>query len=59
MRRSYLVIISILIAIIPCGAFAQTPPSLFRVGAAKIDITPTQLRKNIEGFLGLIAELKR
>jgi neutral ceramidase len=51
MNRSYIVIISILIAVLPCGAFAQTPPSLFKVGAAKIDITPTQLPKNLEGIL--------
>jgi neutral ceramidase len=51
MKRSYLVIISILIAMLPCGAFAQTTHSLFKAGAAKIDITPTQLPKNSEGIL--------
>ena len=51
MKRSCLVTISILIAILPCAAFAQTTPSLFKAGSAKIDITPTQLPKNSEGIL--------
>ena len=51
MKRSYLVIISILTAMLPCVACAQTTPSLFKAGAAKIDITPTQLPKNSEGIL--------
>ena len=36
---------------LPCGAFAQTPASSFRAGAAKVDITPTQLPKTSEGIL--------
>jgi neutral ceramidase len=44
-------ILAILIALLPCGAFAQIPASSFRVGAAKVDITPTQLPKNSEGIL--------
>ena len=51
MRILRIVILAILIAVLLCGAFAQTPPSLFKAGAAKIDITPTQLPKNIEGIL--------
>ncbi|HYA41270.1 MAG TPA: neutral/alkaline non-lysosomal ceramidase N-terminal domain-containing protein, partial [Syntrophobacteraceae bacterium] len=51
MKRSYLVIISILTAMLPYVACAQTTPSLFKAGAAKIDITPTQLPKNTEGIL--------
>jgi len=51
MKRSYLVIISILTAMLPYVACAQTTPSLFKAGAAKIDITPTQLPKNSEGIL--------
>jgi neutral ceramidase len=34
-----------------CAAFAQTPAASFRAGAAKVDITPAQLPKNIEGIL--------
>jgi neutral ceramidase len=51
MKISQFAIRTLLIAIIPCGAFAQTPPSLFKAGAARIDITPTQLPKNSEGIL--------
>jgi neutral ceramidase len=36
---------------LPCGAFAQAPGFSFRAGAAKVDITPTQLSKNSEGIL--------
>jgi hypothetical protein len=54
MRRSYLAIIAILIAVLSYGVFAQTTPSYFKVGAAKIDITPTQLPKNLEGILDRI-----
>jgi neutral ceramidase len=51
MRTSYIILLTILIAILPCGAFAQTPSSSFRVGAAKVDVTPVQLPKNSEGIL--------
>lgn len=51
MKRSYLVIISVLIAALPCCALAQTTSPSFKVGAAKIDITPTQLPRNSEGIL--------
>jgi len=51
MKKSQIIILAILIVMIPCGAFAQAPASSFRVGAAKIDITPTQLPKNSEGIL--------
>ena len=51
MRISQIVILAILIAMLPCGIFAQAPASSFRVGAAKVDITPTQLPKNSEGIL--------
>jgi neutral ceramidase len=44
-------VLAILIGMLPCGAFAQPPASSFRVGAAKVDITPTQLPKNNEGIL--------
>ena len=51
MRIPRIVILGMLIAMFPCGAFAQTTHSLFKAGAAKIDITPTQLPKNSEGIL--------
>jgi neutral ceramidase len=54
MKSNYIIVIIILaslIAMFPGGAFAQTTPSSFRVGAARIDITPTPLPKNIEGIL--------
>jgi hypothetical protein len=40
-----------MISMVPYCALAQTAASPFRVGAAKIDITPTQLPKNSEGIL--------
>ena len=51
MKKSQLIILAIMIAVLPFRAFAQAPVSSFRVGAAKVDITPTQLPKNIEGIL--------
>jgi neutral ceramidase len=51
MKTLQIILLTILIVILPYGAFAQTSVSPFRVGAAKIDITPTQLPKNIEGIL--------
>jgi neutral ceramidase len=51
MKKSQIIILAILIAMLPCGAFAQAPASSFRVGAAKVDITPTQLPKTSEGIL--------
>ena len=50
MKKSH-IILAILIAMLPCGAFAQASASSFRVGAAKVDITPTQLPKTSEGIL--------
>ena len=32
-------------------AHLRTSPSIFKAGAAKVDITPTQLPKNSEGIL--------
>jgi len=54
MKKSQIIILAILIAMLPCGAFAQASASSFRVGAAKVDITPTQLPKNSEGILDRI-----
>ncbi|MEJ2109482.1 MAG: hypothetical protein P8Z37_06125, partial [Acidobacteriota bacterium] len=51
MRTPYIILLTILMVALPCGAFAQDPPDSFRVGAAKVDITPAQLPKNLEGIL--------
>jgi len=51
MRKYHIVIPTILIAILASCAFAQTTAPLFKAGAAKIDITPTQLPKSLEGIL--------
>jgi neutral ceramidase len=51
MRISQIAILTILIAALPFAAFAQAAQSSFKAGAAKIDITPTQLPKNREGVL--------
>ena len=51
MRTLYNILLTTLMAILPCAALAQTPAASFRAGAAKIDITPAQLPKNIEGIL--------
>jgi neutral ceramidase len=50
MRIPRIVVLTILIAMLPYGAFAQALSS-FRVGAAKADVTPAQLPKNSEGIL--------
>jgi neutral ceramidase len=44
-------ILAILLVMLQCAAFAQAPSSSFRVGAAKVDITPAPLPKNSEGIL--------
>jgi len=54
MRIPRIVILTILIAMLPYCAFAQTTASTFKAGAAKVDITPTQLPKNSEGILDRI-----
>ncbi len=46
-----IMLLAVLIAMIPYGAFSQTTASPFKAGAAKVDITPAQLPKNIEGIL--------
>ena len=51
MRISKIVILTVLIAMLPYGVFSQTTASSFKAGAAKVDITPTQLPKNSEGIL--------
>jgi hypothetical protein len=51
MKTLQIILLTILIVMLPYGAFSQTTASPFRVGAAKIDITPAQLPKNIEGIL--------
>jgi neutral ceramidase len=54
MKTYRIIILTMLVAMLPYGAFSQAPASSFRVGAAKIDITPAQLPKNIEGILDRI-----
>jgi neutral ceramidase len=46
-------ILTILIVMLPYGAFSQTPVFSFKAGAAKVDVTPleSELPKNIEGIL--------
>jgi neutral ceramidase len=51
MRTLYNILLSTLMAMFSCAALAQTPAASFRAGAAKVDITPAQLPKNIEGIL--------
>ncbi len=50
MGISRIVILAVLFASLPSGAFAQSS-SFFKAGAAKLDITPAQLPKNLEGIL--------
>jgi neutral ceramidase len=40
MRTLQIVTLAVLTVILPCGALAQAPHSSFKVGAAKIDVTP-------------------
>jgi neutral ceramidase len=49
MRLSTITLLTIVM--LALGAFAPAADTPFKVGAAKIDITPTQLPKNIEGIL--------
>ena len=51
MRTPYNILLTILMAMLSCAAFAQNPAASFRAGAAKVDITPAQLPKNMEGIL--------
>ena len=51
MKTSRVAILALLIVVFPYGAFSQSTASSFKVGAAKVDITPTQLPKNLEGIL--------
>jgi hypothetical protein len=53
MRKLEIILFGILIFALPCGAPAQGGAFLFRAGAAKVDVTPSEseLPKNIEGIL--------
>jgi neutral ceramidase len=53
MRTFKIIFLTILIAALPLGAFAQTTVSSFRAGAARVDVTPdeSELPQNIEGIL--------
>jgi neutral ceramidase len=52
MKRSIPIIITSLILMLASGTFAQTANLLFKAGAARVDITPSErdLPKNIEGI---------
>lgn len=47
-------ILTLLIAMVPCGGYAQNTAFPFKAGAARVDITPAQLPKNMEGILDRI-----
>jgi hypothetical protein len=51
MKNLKIFFLTTLIAMLACAAFAQPPAASFRVGAAKLDITPSPLPKNSEGIL--------
>mgnify|MGYP005849563563 CR=1 FL=1 len=53
MRKLEIILLGIMIFALPCGAPSQGAAFLFRAGAAKIDVTPSEseLPKNIEGIL--------
>jgi hypothetical protein len=51
MRISRIFVLTILISVVPYWAFAQASDYAFKAGAAKVDVTPTQLPKNSEGIL--------
>ncbi len=51
MKKNLIVLLALLTSILVCSAFAQAANSLFKAGAAKIDITPATLPKNMEGIL--------
>jgi hypothetical protein len=54
MRISKVIILAILMAALPYEAFSQSPAPSFKVGAAKLDITPAQMPRNSEGILDRI-----
>ncbi len=54
MRTLKIVLLSSLSVLLLHGALAQTASSSFKVGAAKVDITPEQAPKNSEGILDRI-----
>ena len=51
MRIPQIIVLTMLVIMPSYGALAQDVPFSFRAGAAKIDITPAQLPKNLEGIL--------
>ncbi len=48
------ILTGILIAMVPRGGYAQNTAFPFKAGAARVDITPAQLPKNMEGILDRI-----
>jgi neutral ceramidase len=53
MRIHPIILLAILIAVLPYSGLAQATDSPFKVGAAKVDVTPleSELPENIEGIL--------
>jgi hypothetical protein len=52
MRISQSILLALLITVLPCLGLAQSMESLFKAGAAKVDVTPleSELPENIEGI---------
>jgi len=52
MKPSKIILMAIMIAVLPYGAFAQSMDAPFKAGAAKVDVTPleSELPENIEGI---------
>ena len=40
MKTIQVIILTVMVVILPCSIFAQTSAGGFKVGAAKVDITP-------------------
>ncbi len=54
MRKSSIIGLAVIIVLLSAGPLARPADAAFKVGAAKIDITPAQLPKNYEGILDRI-----
>ncbi len=54
MRKSSLIGLAVVIGLLLMGAPARPADTMFKVGASKVDITPTPLPKNYEGILDRI-----
>jgi hypothetical protein len=54
MRKSSIIGLAVIIVLLSAGPLAHPADAAFKVGAAKIDITPAQLPKIYEGILDRI-----